>query len=381
MSASARHSVLTPIRQLAFGPTDLPFQDEFEEFKYRFLIVLLLSGAFITGLFVLGMLSQLNPVGWSHTYSMSVFTLSSFVLWLVLRGRPQLYYQVGWTYEFICLLEYTSALLYVSVDEMRALWFVTNISGVFILLGQRAGWLITVLSIVGLILGNGSLERPYSANAMATMVLCMVYLGVYFHFFMDRSISYFTRMREFNAQLKLLASQDPLTGLLNARFYYQACDHHIRLAERRKASYSVLFVDLDHFKSINDTYGHAAGDEILKTVSKALKDKVRDSDLVGRIGGEEFSIFLPDTRLPEALQVAEKVRQAIEGAKPSIQGQPLNVTASIGVATNLQNDQSIQSLQQQADAAMYQAKQQGRNRVSTLLLEGGGHQASRVQIA
>lgn len=147
---------------------------------------------------------------------------------------------------------------------------------------------------------------------------------------------------------------------------YTSCDQLIHLAARHHTPYAVLFVYLDHFKRINDTYGHAAGDTVLKAVASELASSVRQSDLIGRIGGEEFSIFLPNTDLAGATKLAESIRVSIERLKPQSGDLYLSITASIGVASNQHRDQSMQEIQRQADQAMYSAKEKGWNRVSTL---------------
>jgi diguanylate cyclase (GGDEF)-like protein len=163
-----------------------------------------------------------------------------------------------------------------------------------------------------------------------------------------------------------MATRDPLTGMLNARSYYEICEGLIKLAHRNKTPYSVLFVDLDHFKSINDTYGHAAGDLVLKAVADCLTNNLRESDVLGRIGGEEFSIFLPNTSFVDALNLAEHMRFSIESIMPDVGEGKRKITASIGVAKNEHSEQSMLEIQQQADIAMYRAKAAGRNRVSYL---------------
>jgi diguanylate cyclase (GGDEF)-like protein len=155
-----------------------------------------------------------------------------------------------------------------------------------------------------------------------------------------------------------------LTGVLNARAYYQRCDALISLALREQIPFSVLFLDLDHFKSINDTHGHDAGDTVLKAVASCLSGSVRQSDEVGRIGGEEFSIFLPNTDLEGARRLAETIRESIELLMPDTGQQRLKITASIGVADSKAEHQTMRAIQQSADAAMYVAKAAGRNRVS-----------------
>ncbi len=349
-----------------FGRVRFAEREEDREFRYKLLMVLMASGAAVTGLFILGTLSAVNMIHPHHLTSMVVFTLGSTLLWWWLREHPERFFPVAWLYELLSLWESTSSLLYVSVDELRLLWFFTNVPGVFILLGRRPGWLITLGTMLGLALGNPHLERPYSPNAMATALLCLLYLGIFFHTYVGRTLSYFHRMRDYNERLQDMASHDPLTQVLNARAYYAACEQQIAQSARSQQPFSVLFVDLDHFKAINDTHGHAAGDEVLRVVARTLGAHLRRSDLLGRIGGEEFSILLPDTALAGALQVAENLRQAVQQSQPEVGGQTLSITASIGVASRSPGAQSMHALQQRADQAMYEAKKAGRNRVSTL---------------
>jgi diguanylate cyclase (GGDEF)-like protein len=353
------------LKWLAFGSVQFSEQEEYLEFRYKFLIVLMLSAAFLTGLFILGTISQINLIGWAHGRMMITFVTLTLLLWLMLRGSPRRFKTVGWTYEVLSLVESVSALVYVPVDELRILWFYTNIPCVFILLGQRPGWVVTGLTMVGFLVGNQHLDQPYSSNAVATGFLAMAYMGVSFHAYVDRSMSYFKRMRDYNAQLHDLASHDPLTRVLNAGAYYRACDQQIHASQRANQPFAVLFIDLDHFKSINDTYGHAVGDDVLRAVAQTLQANVRRSDVVGRIGGEEFSVFLPNTQVKGAELLAENLRVAIESIHIEVDGVRLKITASIGVAAKRFDEETMQAIQQHADQAMYEAKRGGRNRVST----------------
>ena len=365
MLAAILTAPLRALKWVAFGSVKFSEQEEYLEFRYKFLIVLMLTAAALTGLFILGLVSQINLIGWAHGRMMITFVAGTVLLWLMLRGSPSRFKTIGWTYEVLSLFESASALIYVPVDELRVLWFYTNIPCVFILLGQRPGWFITIFTMVGFIAGNSYLETPYSPSAMATGVLAMVYLGVSFHAYVDRSISYFKRMRDYNNQLHDLASHDPLTRVFNAGAYYRACDQQIHASQRANQPFAVLFIDLDHFKSINDTYGHAVGDDVLRTVANTLQQTVRRSDIVGRIGGEEFSVFLPNTTLRGAQQLAETLRAAIESIHIEVDGVRLKITASIGVAAKRFDQETMQAIQQHADQAMYEAKRGGRNRVST----------------
>lgn len=354
------------ISQTLFGSAVFEEREEYQEFQYKFLIVLLVFGALFTSVFIVADSFQLNPLGGPHMRSMAIFSTVALVLAVTLRGRQHLFKPVAWVYEAVCLLEYSSALVYVPADELRVLWFFVNIPGVFILLGTRAGWFITLGTCVGLSWGNAYIPASYSVPAMATSVVAMLNMGAFFHAYSNRSISYFNRMRDYNARLHQLATHDPLTGVMNARAYYERCDQLISAASRRAEGFSVLFLDLDHFKLVNDTYGHAAGDLVLKSVANTVRSSLRRSDAMGRVGGEEFSVFLPATASQQAADVAEAIRQAIERSMPDIGDHQLRVTASIGVASCEGELQTMQAIQKQADEAMYVAKSVGRNRVSLL---------------
>lgn len=355
------------LARLLFGTIDFPENEELLEFQYKLLMVLMASGALFTFAFIAADGVNLNAMDNPHLKSMWVFTGVAVMLTFFLRGHKERFVPIAWTYEAVCLLEYASAVANVHSDELRLLWLFVNVPGVFIILGQRVGLAITALTTLALIVANPHLPAPYSGNALATWTLSMTYMGLFFHAYGKRFISYFERMRDSNQRLRDLASHDPLTGLLNARAYYSLCDSLQAQSRRSGTPYSILFVDLDHFKAINDNHGHDAGDIVLQTVAQALQQVVRNSDAVGRIGGEEFSLLLTNTDKDGALTVAEALRQSIETLMPPIHGTPLRVTASIGVAASSGTQtRTIAELQHQADQAMYQAKKQGRNRVTYL---------------
>jgi diguanylate cyclase (GGDEF)-like protein len=359
------------LSRFTFGEVQFDESEEFLAFQYRFLCVVMLSGALSTLVFVAGGLTGSNPMDPTHLKMMTVFSAVTLLLWWELRGHKARFRLVAMGYLTLCMAEYTSALVNVPSDELRVLWFFVNVPGVYLLLGQRWGLVMAVLTGAGLIVGNAHLSRPYSPNAMATALVALFYLALFFHLYTARSISYFKRMREYNERLLTLASVDPLTGIANARAYYSFCNRWLMSARRSGAPCSVLFVDLDHFKRINDSLGHAAGDTVLKAVADTLGSSIRRSDMVGRIGGEEFSIFLPDTDIRSAAVLGEKLRAAVESLTLAIDGKPLKVTASIGVATSAGHEASMAIIQQRADQAMYQAKSQGRNRVSFVGLVSG----------
>lgn len=160
---------------------------------------------------------------------------------------------------------------------------------------------------------------------------------------------------------KTAASMDPLTGLLNRRGFSEACARVIEREANAGRPVTVMIFDIDHFKSINDRFGHPAGDELLKLFSSLVVNNLRISDLSGRIGGEEFAALLP-CPLEEGVLVAERVREAFEGSGIVCEQGPVDTTVSIGVAGGPAGTE-LEVLLASADTALYQAKRGGRNRV------------------
>jgi diguanylate cyclase len=156
------------------------------------------------------------------------------------------------------------------------------------------------------------------------------------------------------------ARTDPLTSLPNRRAFDEELKRRMAEWRRHRVPLSVLIADIDHFKRLNDTYGHQAGDEVLAEVSRSLKETMRESDIVARIGGEEMAVILPSSKAEEACRAAARARIAIEQAKCDYNGQTLRVTVSIGAA-QLGKDESSESVLRRADEALYAAKDAGRN--------------------
>lgn len=161
------------------------------------------------------------------------------------------------------------------------------------------------------------------------------------------------------------ARTDELTGLNNLRAFKEQADTMFAYARRYDVPLCALLLDIDHFKRINDTYGHVVGDRVLQAVAQRLKSSLREADVCGRLGGEEFAVLLAGTDMPEALQIAEKLRAAVQAIVVPMNGDALHVTISVGVAKADMACLDTAALLAQADAAMYQAKSSGRNRVES----------------
>lgn len=153
---------------------------------------------------------------------------------------------------------------------------------------------------------------------------------------------------------------DPLTGLPNRREFNERLEERMAAWHRRSEAFSLLLIDVDHFKKLNDQYGHLAGDQVLAAIGGALKGAIRREDAVARYGGEEFAILLPSTRLEPAAQVAQKVREAVERTFVTHNVYQISATVSIGIAM-IQPNETVEMLIQRADGALYAAKAAGRN--------------------
>lgn len=172
-----------------------------------------------------------------------------------------------------------------------------------------------------------------------------------------------------NTQLQELALRDGLTGLLNRRHWESCLEHEFARHTRYSSPASLVMFDIDHFKCLNDTHGHRAGDEVIRHVAEITRQMARETDYAGRYGGEEFVVLLPDTGLQGAGQFAERLRSGIERLSIDHEGQTLSCTISVGVACLRADMPGYPMLIEEADRALYQAKAGGRNR--TTLSEAG----------
>lgn len=173
-----------------------------------------------------------------------------------------------------------------------------------------------------------------------------------------------TERRQLLDQLDQQAHQDYLTGLFNRRYFMEEGQMELARAQRYSNTLSLLMLDIDHFKDINDSHGHKAGDIVLQKLSEIMRETLRTVDIIGRLGGEEFAIMLPETDLQKATEVAERLRENIARTDVVLEaGLPLHFTVSIGVATLQDKDVNLDIMLNHADRALYQAKQSGRNKV------------------
>lgn len=173
-----------------------------------------------------------------------------------------------------------------------------------------------------------------------------------------------TDLQEKQRELERLTRLDGLTGLFNRNTFVELTKKELDRAQRQGTATAILLLDLDHFKRVNDTWGHPAGDAVLKHAAMIASTTVRSTDLVGRLGGEEFIVLLPGTSIEAARNLAEKIRMRLEGQAATWNDTRMAITVSIGIAgTTASEKQSFEVLYHDADKALYVAKQRGRNRV------------------
>lgn len=168
-------------------------------------------------------------------------------------------------------------------------------------------------------------------------------------------------LEQLRDKLKAMATTDDLTGAFNRRYFFQQAEQLLIATARYQKCFSIIFFDLDHFKAVNDTYGHPAGDQVLRQVAATVKAILRAPDIFARYGGEEFSILAPETNSSESVQLAERIRQEVAQHDIDVgNGTSIKVTISIGVA-EYQTDDTVSSIIARADQGVYRAKDLGRN--------------------
>lgn len=239
----------------------------------------------------------------------------AFLLWLRHRGEAAASSRfTGAIFALSAILHLSCGLLALLVDVAAVNWDLLHAANILLLIGWNFGFLMLI--------GQRNQER-----------------------------------------LSALANHDELTGVHSRRAFMAMARQLYSVVERQQKPLAVVMLDLDHFKQINDTYGHAAGDAILKRFADNCRACLRHSDLLGRIGGEEFCVVLPDTGMEGAVEVAERIRAGFASGESHWRGDRLRATVSIGVAWRGVDAATLEGLLARADEALYQAKKQGRNRV------------------
>ena len=225
--------------------------------------------------------------------------------------------------------------------------------------------LVSMLALTAALAARGVLAvaLPEGWSWIGADLIRMLAMAALYLMMLTNAFGYLLLSRErLQAELARLEVVDPLTDVPNRRGFYQALTPWMALARRPGMPTSLIILNLDHFKRVNDSYGHPVGDAVLKTMVDVCKKQLRDSDLMGRLGGAEFAVQLPRTSLEDALMVAERIRNAVAALPVKTERAVINLTASLGVTTIRAEDSTV-SLFKRADEALQQAKREGRDRV------------------
>ena len=282
---------------------------------------------------------------WEKPYFITL--MSSVTIWSI--GLVIIAYRLPFLYQVISFLimlgmggaalTVYSAIRYFS--NLAVLGVLTPVIILFVYIGSRTSLLIALTGLI------------FLASALrATRILSH---NLHYSYMLTHALN---RAKE---DAERLASIDMLTGLNNRRAFTEQAQVQVEYCKRYEHPVAALVLDADHFKKINDSRGHAAGDIALQNLAQTLRQITRSSDIIGRIGGEEFAVLLTNTDAKEAMLVAEKLRKWIADHPVNINDDYFSITVSIGVAVN--QDYNLEKLLNRADEAMYQAKQAGRNRV------------------
>ncbi|MBL4583320.1 MAG: GGDEF domain-containing protein [Pseudomonadales bacterium] len=202
------------------------------------------------------------------------------------------------------------------------------------------------------LLGNDVFQLIYLASFSVTVLLVSVGFNIMGH-------------EKLVENYQALASRDELTGLYNRRRFIELAEQEVRRSERYERNVALLLIDIDSFKSINDTYGHQAGDAVIEDIADVMRGNFREADLYGRYGGEEFIALLPETSIGEAEFVAERMRRIIHQRWVRHEGNEINYSASFGIVQR-HPKMELQQMVAQADKALYRAKDNGKNRVEII---------------
>ena len=324
------------------------------------------EGAWITNLFLLSSL-------WIYVLSGFYFSPSSSTSLLqnvkVKSWGRALYYQmvaVGLIYNFI----FMNLAFHGTENAMVYLLLVTALfSAGAVGSYQNLKWLSVIFVFSAMTpqfiyyLSTASVDGAIMAIAILIYIVFMSNIGLQLHKDAITTLTLNLELIIAKEESEELARTDVLTGLNNRRSFFEMGEMILKNTKRYGHSLSVVMLDIDNFKSINDTYGHAKGDTVLKSIAKSLSQGVRGSDFIARVGGEEFAIILQETNLTSAQELIERLRAAIELTNISIESQDLNVTASFGIAQFEAENDDFDKLLSKADIALYQAKKGGRNKV------------------
>lgn len=332
------------------------------QFKFKMLNSIFIIIAFFSALF--GLLSDLgiNDIGPIHSKVDYVYSFLTIMLIFFLRLSKENYTLTVHSLLIISLLTFTSALVFVPQDEFRIIWFYLLILVAYMISDKTSGILYTLASIIIISTVNFFIDLQLSQIAINSGILGLIIGSFLSYTYTNKITSYENSLEQQNSSLSLLASTDYLTGVMNKRMFNEISERYFQTAQKDHLNLTLLLLDLDHFKKINDTYGHQAGDQLLISFVTTIENILTKSDIFARIGGEEFAILLSQIDKQDAYKLAEKIRKEVENITIQSNGYNVFVRTSIGITQNGATDNSFDDMFSRSDRALYKAKKEGRNR-------------------
>lgn len=268
-----------------------------------------------------------------------------------------------WLYGYLIpLFAFFNLIIVVPDASMAAfVWILMMPVLAYLLLGKRAGLRLSLPFMLAGVASYawylGIVNTAGVAIDLLNLLLCATLMLAFIHL-------YEQRREEAEGRLMELAQSDALTGLANRNRFREFLTRTIAECQRSNSQYALVLMDIDHFKRVNDSYGHEAGDRVLKMISRTLTERLRATDAVGRLGGEEFGLVLRDVSREDACQLMEQLRLRIADRTLHYRGEAIGVTASFGIAHSSRDGHRVDVLFRTADRRLYQGKCDGRNRVA-----------------
>jgi diguanylate cyclase (GGDEF)-like protein len=332
------------------------------KYKFRMINSILVIVAFFAAL--VGLLSDLgiNDIGPIHSKVNYVYSLLTITLIFFLRSSRENYTTTANLLLIVSLLSFMSCLIFVPQDEFRMIWFFLLVFVAYMLNGTISGVLFTAASIGVILITHFLIDLHLSQVAINSAVLGLVIGSFLAETYTKKITGYERRLQKKNAELKVLASTDDLTGIMNKRIFQEVSKRYFKTAQRDRDSLTLLLFDLDLFKEVNDTYGHQVGDKLLIRFVEILESFLRKSDILARVGGEEFALLLFNTDFEGAYALAEKIREEVKHHPFTYDRHNISMTTSIGATQLRESDASFDEIFARADKALYQAKADGRNK-------------------
>jgi diguanylate cyclase (GGDEF)-like protein len=351
-----------------------------EDIKHKFVFLNSVISFTIIITIAMGSYRYLNDNEIVSTIDFGFALVSTLLLFLLRRDKSYLERIATLLLAAACLL-FITLFLYATVQSTRISVFFLLVASAFYLKGTHIGkfWLLAVMSAIGLIHFGRVVPTGYSDLDIIVIYIYLVSFYIILRLYETVKMSHTESLINLNTnletlvhqrteelhrekeRLKIVSTTDPLTRLNNRHKMDEVFEYEARKTEKEGGTLSIILLDIDHFKKVNDVYGHNVGDTFLQEIAGVLQDTFREHDTIGRWGGEEFLVFLPNTRLNGARRLAERLRETVAKTPFSHIGKQ---SISLGIAV-YERGESMKSLIHRADNALYRAKKQGRNRVES----------------